>query len=128
MPPTEHTTVNNFVGTFAMKLTSFLKKKITEKQNLSNKEKKALNIWFKNRNVKVCVDDTDKNLGPISTDKDNVIKECRRQLYGIITYNKISWSETQNIISKIKNDLRVIVKKRKKDLVLIMRKSFFYQK
>ena len=78
---------------------------------MSNKEKKSLNLLIKNRNVKVCIDDTDKNLGPISADKSDVIKECHRQLYDIITYNKITWDEAKNIISKIKTDLRRIVKK-----------------
>ena len=63
---------------------------ITEKQNLSNQEKRALKMLIKNRNVKICIDDTDKNLGPISADKSDVIKECHRQLYDIITYNKIT--------------------------------------
>ena len=44
------------------------------KQNMSNKEKKALNLLIKNRNVKVCVNDTDKNLGAITTDKCDVIR------------------------------------------------------
>ena len=66
---------------------------------------------MKNKNVEICIDDTAKNLGPISADKVDVIKECHRQLYDIITYKKISWLETQNIISKIKRDLRIIVKK-----------------
>ena len=37
-------------------------------------------MLIKNRNVKVCIDDTDKNLGPMSADKSDVIKECHRQL------------------------------------------------
>ena len=57
---------------------------------MSNKEKKALNCLIKNRNVEICVNDTDKNLGAISADKEDVILECRRQLYDVITYNKIS--------------------------------------
>ena len=64
-------------------------KDMTEKKNPSNEEKGALNILTKNRAVKVCVNDTDKNLGPISADKTDVIKECHRQLYDIITYNKV---------------------------------------
>ena len=43
---------------------------------MSNKEKKALNLLIKNRNVKVCVNDTAKNLGAITTDKCDVITEC----------------------------------------------------
>ena len=88
-------------------------KDIKEKQNLSNKQQRSLNMLIKNRNVKICVNDTDKNVGPISADKSDVIKECQRQLYDIITYNKISWEEAKNLIEKIKTDLRKIVKKKK---------------
>ena len=78
---------------------------------MSNKEKKALNQLIKKRNVEICVNDTDKNLGAISADKDDVITECRRQLYDVITYNKISWGQAKNIFDKIKFDLRNIVRK-----------------
>ena len=78
---------------------------------MSNKEKKALNLLIKNRNVEICINDTDKNLGAISTDKMDVISECRRQLYDIITYNKISWGEAKNLVDKIKFNLKNIVRK-----------------
>ena len=64
---------------------------------MSNKEKKAL---IKNRNVKVCVNDTDKNLGAITTDKCDVITECQRQLFDVITYNKISLDEAKSLLIK----------------------------
>ena len=73
---------------------------VKEKQNLSNKEKRSLKMLIKNRNVKVCIDDTDKNLGPISADKSDVIKECHRQLYDIITYNKKSHGTKQKTSSQ----------------------------
>ena len=111
VPPIEYTTVNNFCWNVRDAINVVFETDITEKQNLSNQEKRALKTLIKNRNVKVCIDDTDKNLGPISADKSDVIKECHRQLYDIITYNKITWLEAQNIISKIKIDLRRIVKK-----------------
>ena len=76
-----------------------------------NKEKKALNALIKNRNEVICVNDTDKNLGAISADKEDVILECRRQLYDIITYRKTSWEEVKNLIEKIKFDLKNIVRK-----------------
>ena len=41
--------------------------------------------------MEICLNDTDKNLGAISADKVDVITECRRQLYDVITYNKMSW-------------------------------------
>ena len=64
-----------------------------------------------NRNEVICVNDTDKNLGAISADKEDVILECRRQLYDIITYNKMSWEEVKSLIDKIKFDLKNIVRK-----------------
>ena len=73
---------------------------------MSKKEKRSLNMLIKNRNVKICVNDTDKNLGPIRADKSDVIKECQTQLYDIITYNKISREEAKNLIEKIKTNLR----------------------
>ena len=78
---------------------------------MSNKENRSLNVLIKNRNVKICVNDTDKNLGPISADKSVVIKECQRQLYDINMYNKLSWEETKKLIEKIKTDLRRTVYK-----------------
>ena len=78
---------------------------------MSNKEKKALNLLIKNRNIEVCINDTDKNLGAITADKSDVISECRRQLYDVITYNKISWDEARNLVDKIKFDLKNIVRK-----------------
>ena len=78
---------------------------------MSNHEKTSLIVLIKNQNIKICINDTDKNLGPISTDKSDVIKECQRQLYDIITYNKISWEQAKKLIEKIKMDLRRIVNK-----------------
>jgi hypothetical protein len=111
VPPTEYTAVNNFCWNVRDAINVLFEKDIMEIQNLSNTEKSSLKTLMKNKNIKICIDDTDKNLGPISADKEDVIKECHRQLYDIITYKKLSWLETQNIISKIKRDLRMIVKK-----------------
>ena len=61
--------------------------------------------------MEICINDTAKNLGAISADKEGVISESRRQLYDVITYNKISWEEAKNLIDKIKFDLRNIVRK-----------------
>ena len=68
---------------------------------MSNKEKRALNQLIKKRNEKICVNDTDKNLGAIRTGKDDVITECRRQLYDVITYNKISWEQAKLFLIKL---------------------------
>ena len=82
-----------------------------EIKTCQTKRKKALNQLIKGRNVEICVNDTDKNLGAISADKNDVVLECRRQLYDVITYNKVSWEEAKNLIYKIKFDLKNIVKK-----------------
>ena len=111
IPPTEYTAVNNFCWNVRDGINILFETDIKEKQNLSNQEKKSLNVLIKHRNVKICINDTDKNLGPISTDKSDVIKECQRQLYDIIAYNKISWEQAKQLIAKIKLDLKRIVNK-----------------
>ena len=103
--------VNNFCWNIRDGINILFETDIKEKQNLSNQEKKSLNVLIKHRNDKICVHDMDKNLGPISTDKSDVIKECQRQLYDIITYNKISWEQAKQLIAKIKLDLKRIVNK-----------------
>ena len=50
-------------------------------QNLSHHEKTALRILHYNKNINVIINDTDKNVGPAYADKDDVINECKRQLY-----------------------------------------------
>ena len=64
------------------------------------KNKKALNVLIKNRNEVICVNDTDKNLGAISADKEDVILECRRQLYDIITYKKCHGKKLKVLLIK----------------------------
>ena len=61
--------------------------------------------------MEICVNDTDKNPGAISADREDVVLECRRQLYDVITYNKLSWEEAKNLFDKIKFDLKNSVKK-----------------
>ena len=62
-------------------------------QNMSNKEKTALRKLRLNKNVKVIINDTDKNVGPACADKTNVINECRRQLYEKKVYNQLTQEE-----------------------------------
>ena len=69
IPNIEYTAINTFCWNIRDGINVLFEKDLTEKQNMSNKEKKALNLLIKNRNVKVCVNDTDKNLGAISSDK-----------------------------------------------------------
>ena len=61
--------------------------------------------------MEICVNDTDENLGAISADKNDVITECWRQLYDVVTYNKISWEQAVTLIDKIKFNLRSIIRK-----------------
>ena len=63
--------------TSKINLSHLFENDLTEKQNLSNAEKIALKTLIKNRNEVICVNDTDKNLGAISADKEDVILECR---------------------------------------------------
>ena len=86
-------------------------KDLTEKQNLSNPGEKALKALIKNQNEVICVNDMDKNLGAISADKEDMVLECKRQLYDVITYNKMSWEEAKSLIDKIKFDLKNIIRK-----------------
>jgi len=43
-----------------------------------------------NKNVKVVINDTEKNVGPACANKMNVINECRRQLYEKEVDNKLT--------------------------------------
>ena len=62
VPPIEYTAVNNFCWNVRDAINVLFETNITEKQNLSNQEKRALKMLIKNRNVKVFIDDTDKIL------------------------------------------------------------------
>ena len=88
VPLTEYAAINTFCWNIRDGINVLFEKDLMRKQNMSNKEKKALNLLIKNRNVEVCVNDTDKNLGAITADKSDVITECQRQLFDVITYNK----------------------------------------
>ena len=72
-------------------------------------------------NKEICINDTDTNLGSISADKSDLINECQRQLYDIITYNKIVLEEAKNLIEKIKID--EFVKSRKGLMIVIPAKA-----
>ena len=55
------------------------------KQNLSKQEFKALQKMIVTKNEIHVVNDTDKNLGAAISDKEDVVDECKRQLYDIAT-------------------------------------------
>jgi hypothetical protein len=80
IPLVEYTAVNNFCWNVRDEMNVLFEKDLMEKQNLSNPEKKSLKTLIKNRNEVICINDTDKNLGAISADKEDVVLECQRQL------------------------------------------------
>ena len=59
------------------------------------------------------INDTDKNLGAAVADKEDVIVECKRQLYDINTYLKLSLEDMEMLIAKIQMELREVVNKYK---------------
>ena len=63
--------------------------------NLSVKEKRALHKLITEKNKIHVINDTDKNLGPANADKSDVIKECKRQLFDVLTYLKLSKEEVE---------------------------------
>ena len=52
-----------------------------------------------------------KYLGVAVAEKEDVIKECGRQLYDINTYLKLSAAEAEMLIAKIKFELLDVVNK-----------------
>ena len=100
IPIVIYTAINPFCWNVRDEINVLFGKDLTEKQNLSNTEKKALKALIKNRNEVICVNDTDNNLGAISADKEDVSLECRRQLYDIITYNKCHGKKQKNFLIK----------------------------
>ena len=80
-------------------------------QNISDQEKKEFNTLIKNKNVSVCINDTDKNMGACNTDKVNAIKECDRQLQEPGVYKKLFFEEMENFIKEIETKLRGIIEK-----------------
>ena len=76
---------------------------------MSNKEKTALKVLQQNKNVSVVINDTDKNVGPACADKEDVIKESRRQLHEKRVYNQLTQEEADQLIRVIKKRLSIIV-------------------
>ena len=61
------------------------------------------------KNESQIINDSDKNLGAVITDKEEVILECKIQLYGIETEIKLSLEEMEMLIAKIKSELSEVV-------------------
>ena len=77
--------------------------------------------------------DSDKNLGAAAAEKEDVIKECSRQLYDIQTYLKLSMEEVEMLIAKIRTELLDVINKysmknecskKEKDFLLSKTKGF----
>ena len=81
---------------------------------MSNKEFSELQKILINKNVVHVVNDNDKNLGAAVADKKDVIVECKRQLYDIKTYLKLSMEEMEILIAKIQMELQEVTNKYKK--------------
>ena len=78
-----------------------------------------------NKNVVHVVNDTDKNLGAAIADKEEVISECKRQLFDINTYLKLSLEEMEMLIARIQMELREVVNKYKKQKMCNVKEENF---
>ena len=77
--------------------------------NLSKKERTALIKLIAEKNKIQVINDTDKNLGPANADKCDVISECKRQLFDVATYKKLSAEEVKILLESCISNLRKIV-------------------
>ena len=66
------------------------KSKAKAASNLSIAEKTALKKLITTKNKKLVISNTDKNVGPSISDKEDVISECKRQLSDTTVYKKLS--------------------------------------
>ena len=81
------------------------------KQNLSKQEFAALGNLMEKKSDKYIINDSDKKLGEAAAEKEDVIKECKRQFYDINTYVKFSIQEAEMLIAKIQSELSEVVNK-----------------
>jgi hypothetical protein len=88
----------------------FLKKiPVETKHNLSNQEFFELQNIRALKNKTEVINDSDKNLGAVMVDKTDVVTECKRQLYDINTYIRLSLVEMEMLVAKIKSELSEVV-------------------
>ena len=66
---------------------------------------------MKKKNENFIINDSDKNLGAAAAEKDDVIKECTRQLYDMNTYLRMLWEEAQMFTAKIRMELLEVINK-----------------
>ena len=77
-------------------------KNVLGKQNLSKLEFMALHGFYnEKKNQDFIINDSDKNLGAAAAENKDIITECKRQLYDISTYIKLSLEEVEILIAKI---------------------------
>ena len=90
--PMEFNDVNTFCWNVREHLRILFESRISfgKSPNLSNKEMATLRKLRREKNKELVINDTDKNVGPACADKDDVIKECKRQLDDIEVYLKLS--------------------------------------
>ena len=80
---------------------------------MSKNEFSALQNIMEAKNKSQIINDSDKNLGAVLADKEDVVIECKRQLYDISTYIKLSLEEMEILIAKVKAELSEVVRKYK---------------
>ena len=80
--PSEFNDVNTFCWNVREHLQTLFESRFLsgKSPNLSNKEPSALRKLKVEKNKKVVINDTDKNVGPACAEKEKVIQECERQL------------------------------------------------
>ena len=72
------------------------------------KKKRALHKLVTEKNKIHVINDTDKNLGPANADKSDVINKCKRQLFDVSTYLKLSKTEMETFLIKSIAKLRML--------------------
>ena len=72
------------------------------------------------------VNDTDKNLQAAIADKEDVIKECKRQLFEVKTYIKLSVEQMEMLIAKIQTDLEEVIGKHKTQKIAITKSQHLF--
>ena len=68
---------------------------------MPKQEFSALQNLLEQQNDKCIINDSEKNLRTAAAEKEDVIKECKRQLYDINTYLRSSMQEADILSAKI---------------------------
>ena len=65
------------------------------------------------KNKSQMINDSDKNLGAIIADRNDIVTECKKQPYDINTYIKLSLEELERRIAEMKSELLEVVNQNK---------------